>query len=316
MNQNKLGVTVDLKDPEQRDWLRDYCVGEADVVIQNMRPGRVEANGLGAVDLIAGNDRLVYCNMGAFGRVGPLSDRAGYDPLMQACSGLMSITGEDGRPPVRVGVSIIDMGTGLWCAVGILAALLRREQTGKGCVIDGSLYETALSWVTNQVTTVQVDNRNPVRLGSGVRGIAPYQAYRCADGYLVVAAPNDRLFERLCAALGHREWSTDTRFESNQLRSRHLKELNALIEPRFESALRSHWQGVLDEAELPNAPVQSITEMMSHEQTEALGMLQQLDSGEPKLMGVPLSFDGVRPGLRTMAPNLGEHNKQIKGSAT
>lgn len=315
MNQGKLGITVDLKDSTQRDWLRERCVREADVVIQNMRPGRVEANGLGALDLIAGNDRLVYCNMGAYGGVGPLSERAGYDPLMQACGGVMSLTGEKDRPPVRVGVSIIDMGTGLWCAIGILAALLRRASTGKGCVVDGSLYETALAWVTVQAVAAQIDKCDPEPQGSGVGGVAPYQAYRCADGHLVVAAPNDRLFERLCRVLGHPEWPCDARFASNQLRYRHLEELNGLLGPRFQSRPRLHWQRLLDEAGLPNAPVQSVLEMMSSEQTQALGMLQQLHPGEPKLMGVPLSFDGVRPALRSMAPGLGEHNEQIKGGA-
>jgi crotonobetainyl-CoA:carnitine CoA-transferase CaiB-like acyl-CoA transferase len=312
MNQNKLGITVDLKDPLDREWLRAYCVREADVVIQNMRPGRVEANGLGAVDLIAGNDRLVYCNMGAFGKVGPLKDQAGYDPLMQAFGGLMTVTGEPDRPPVRVGVSLIDMGTGLWSAIGILSALLRREQTGKGCVVDTSLYETALAWLTNAVATVQVDNQNPERLGSGARGIAPYQAYRCRDGYLVVAAPNDRLFERLCSVLELPMLPIDTRFNSNQLRFKNLSELNATLEPVFEARSRQHWQTRLDASGIPNSPVQSVLEMMAHEQTEALGMLQQLDTTEPKLMGVPLSFDGQRPQIRSMAPALGEHNEQIK----
>jgi crotonobetainyl-CoA:carnitine CoA-transferase CaiB-like acyl-CoA transferase len=312
MNQNKLGITVDLKDPLDRDWLRAYCIREADVVIQNMRPGRVEANGLGALDLIAGNDRLVYCNMGAFGKAGPLKDRAGYDPLMQAFGGLMTVTGEPGRPPVRVGVSLIDMGTGLWSAIGILSALLRREHSGKGCVVDASLYETALAWLTNAVATVQVDNQNPERLGSGARGIAPYQAYRCSDGYLVVAAPNDRLFERLCTVLDQQQLPSDPRFSGNQKRFNNLAELNASLAPVFEAKPRQHWQARLDESGIPNAPVQSVLEMMSHEQTEALGMLQQLEETEPKMMSVPLSFDGLRPQLRSMAPALGEHNAKIK----
>ena len=313
LNQNKHGITVDLKIDQERQWLREYCINEVDVVIQNMRPGRIEASGLGALDLVPANERLVYCNLGAFGRVGPLKENAGYDPLMQAYGGLMSITGEEGRPPVRVGVSIIDMGTGMWSAIGIISALFRRAHTGKGCIVDTSLFETALAWTTNQSTTVQVDGRDLDRLGSGARGMAPYQAYHCSDGYLVVAAPNDRLFERLCGVLNHPQWKDDSRFSTNQLRYQHLSELNEKLEPIFDTETRAHWQTKLDAAGIPSAPVQTLLETMANEQTEALGILQQLDATQPKMMGVPLSFDGERPKLRSMAPDLGEHNNQIKG---
>ena len=313
MNQNKLGITVDLRDPDDRAWLRAYCAREADVVIQNMRPGKIDALGLGPTDLIAENDRLIYCNMGAFGNVGPFKERAGYDPLMQAFSGLMSFTGESERPPIRVGVSIIDMGTGMWCAIGILCALLRRATTDKGCVIDASLYETALSWVTNQATTVQVDGREAEKQGSGARGIAPYQAYQCSDGFMIVAAPNDRLFKTLCEVLAHPEWAKDARFASNQLRYTNLAELNALIEPELAARSRADWQNRLDTAGLPNAPVQGLLEMMAHAQTEALGILSRINADEPRMMGIPLSFNGERPKIRAMAPALGEHNVLIKG---
>ena len=313
MNQNKHGITIDFKNSQQRQWLREYCISHADVVIQNMRPGRIEESGLGALELVSANQRLVYCNLGAFGRVGPLKDNAGYDPLMQAYGGLMSITGEEGRPPVRVGVSIIDMGTGMWSAIGIISALFRRAGTGQGCVVDASLFETALAWTTNQSTTVQVDHRDLERLGSGARGMAPYQAYHCSDGYLVVAAPNDRLFHRLCAALNYLQWKDEPRFSTNQLRFQHLVELNEKLEPVFNTESRSYWQKKLNAAGIPCAPVQTLLETMADQQTQALGILQQTDSTQPKMMGLPLSFDGERPKLRSMAPELGEHNHQIKG---
>ena len=313
MNQNKQGITVDLKNSEQRQWLFEYCIARADVVIQNMRPGRIEEIGLGPLDLTSANKRLIYCNLGAFGRVGPLKDNAGYDPLMQAYGGLMSITGEEGRPPVRVGVSIIDMGTGMWSAIGIISALFRREETGQGCVVDCSLFETALAWTTNQMTTVQVDQRDLERLGSGARGMAPYQAYQCSDGYLVIAAPNDRLFERLCVVLNHPEWKNDPRFKTNQSRFANLLELNEFLEPILINETRSYWQNKLATTGIPCAPVQTLLETISDQQTQALGILQQTNAGEPKMMGIPLSFDGERPELRSMAPSLGEHNHRIKG---
>ena len=312
LNRDKRGITINLRDANERKWLRDFCIEEADIVLQNMRPGSVDKHGLGADELTSANPRLIYCNIGAFGKVGPLAGSPGYDPLMQAYGGIMSITGEDGRPPIRVGTSIVDMGTGLWCVVGILAAIRRRGEAGKGCIVDASLYETAVAWMTNSVSSAGVDGRNPERQGSGARGMAPYQAYACSDGYLVIAAPNDRLFERLSGVLDQPEWPSDPRFETNQKRYTNLTALNALIEPIVAKYPREHWQGVFDEAGIPNAPVQQVLEMMTDPQTEALGIIQQGGDKDPRLMGMPLNFDGIRPPLSRYAPSLGEHNDEIK----
>jgi crotonobetainyl-CoA:carnitine CoA-transferase CaiB-like acyl-CoA transferase len=311
-NRDKRGVTVDIKDEADREWLRRYCIEQADVVIQNMRPGLAAKHGLGADELTAANPRLVYCNMGAFGRLGPLAGRPGYDPLMQAFGGIMSVTGEEGRPPIRVGTSIVDMGTGMWSVIGILSALNRRHATGTGCIVDTSLYETALGWMTHHASTVQVTGENPDRQGSGARGMAPYQAYQCEDGWLVVAAPNDRLFTKLSAVLGHREWPADERFSGNQQRYRNLPALNALIEPIIRERAREQWRAALEEAGIPCAPVRTTLEMMDEAQTRALGMLQRLDPARPELMGLPVSFDGDRPAMRNFAPRLGEHNEEVK----
>ena len=312
LNRDKRGITVDLKEETERVWLRRLCVCDADVVVQNLRPGTVERYGLGAAELTRENPRLVYCNLGAFGDRGPLRDQPGYDPLMQACGGIMSVTGEEGRPPVRVGTSIIDMGTGMWCAIGILAALKRRADTGKGCVVDASLYETALAWMTAHATVVQASGRSPGRQGSGVRGLAPYQAYACSDGYLVVAAPNERLFSRLAGVLGHPEWPADPRFDTNQERYRNLAALNRLIEPLFAGKPRAHWQERLEAAGVPSAPVRAAAEVLEHEQTLALDMLQSLPGDSLRLMGMPLRFDGERPPLRSTAPSLGQHDAEVK----
>lgn len=311
-NRDKRGVTVDIKDGTDREWLRRYCIDQADVVIQNMRPGLAATHGLGADELTAANPRLIYCNMGAFGRMGPLAGRPGYDPLMQAFGGIMSVTGEEGRPPIRVGTSIVDMGTGMWSVIGILSALNRRHASGTGCIVDTSLYETALGWMTHHASTVQVTGENPDRQGSGARGMAPYQAYQCADGWLVVAAPNDRLFTKLSAVLAHPEWPADERFSGNQDRYRNLGALNALIEPIIRERTREQWRAALEEAGIPCAPVRTTLEMMDEAQTRALGMLQRLDPERPELMGLPVSFDGDRPAMRNFAPRLGEHNEEVK----
>jgi crotonobetainyl-CoA:carnitine CoA-transferase CaiB-like acyl-CoA transferase len=313
LNREKRGITVDLTDPEEQQWLRDYCIKEADVVIQNMRPGRIEKYELDGETLTQASPRLVYCNLGAFGNRGPLKDHAGYDPLMQAYGGLVSITGEEGQPPIRVGTSIIDMGTGMWSVIGILAALTRLAETDKGCIVDASLYETSVAWLNNAAATAGAEGRNPVRQGSGARGMAPYQAYACADGHLIIAAPNDRLFERLSKVLGHPEWPDEPRFNSHQNRYSNLAKLNALIEPIIVEHPRDHWRKALDDVGIPSAPVQKTLEMMADPQTEALGIIQQFGDEGIRLMGMPLSFDGERPPLGRYAPTLGEHNKEIKG---
>lgn len=314
LNSEKRAITVDLKNEKESSWLREFCISQADVIVQNLRPGHVDRYGLGAGELTRANPRLIYCNLWPFGNAGPMKERPGYDPLMQALGGIMSVTGEEGRPPVRVGPSMIDMGTGMWCVIGILAALNRRRETGKGCVIDASLYETSLGWMANAVPTVQATGKSPERQGTTARGMAPYQAYECADGYLIVAAPNDRLFERLSVVLGHPEWPEDSRFETNQKRWENLDALNALMEPILREHGREVWRAKLDEAGVPSAPVRDTLEMMSDAQTQALKIIQHPDGSGPELMGLPLSFDGTRPVLRRFAPALGEHDAEIKGT--
>ena len=313
LNAGKHSVTVDLYDDEQRATLRKFIIEQADVVVQNLRPGQVEKMGLGADELLAEKETLIYVNSGAFGNKGPLNMRPGYDPLMQAFGGIMSVTGEEGRPPVRVGTSIVDMGTGMWCAMGVLAALQNLNRTGKGGRIDASLYETALGWMNYHAVSYFGDGTIAERRGTSGPGMAPYQAYRCADGYLIIAAPNDRLFARLCGILGHPDWPTDERFDINRNRWNNRDTLNGLIEETTLSKPMAEWQATLDEAGIPNAPLQSIDAVVAHPQTEALDIIQETEDGQFKLMGMPLSFDGVRPPQPNGAPELGAHNDDVFG---
>jgi crotonobetainyl-CoA:carnitine CoA-transferase CaiB-like acyl-CoA transferase len=305
LNRDKRSLALDLKDRDQRARLLRLLEGETDVVIQNFRPGVTARLGLDAERLMSVNPRLIYCSIRAFGASGPLRDHPGYDPLMQAFGGIMDVTGEEGREPVRAGTSVVDMGTGMWCAIGILAMLQRRAVTGTGGVVDTSLFETALAWMSYHAAGVQATGERPVRRGSGIQGLAPYQAYACRDGWLMVAAPNDGLFRRLAAALGHPQWPDDPRFASNPERCRNLAALNALIAPLLAERTRAEWQASLDAAGVPSAPVQGIDEALAHPQTAALGIVQQSGSSLP-LIGLPLSFDGLRPPLRNPAPALGE----------
>lgn len=311
-NRGKNSLEVDLRNAEQTSNLRDWIVNEADVVLQNLRPGVVKRAGLDETQLCARNPQLIYCNVRAYGDAGPMRDQPGYDPLMQAFAGLMSVTGEPGQRPVRVGTSIIDKGTGLWCVIGILTMLERRHRTGQGGVVDASLLETALAWMGFHVTDLEATGTVPVAEGSGVRGIAPYQAYSCSDADLVVAAANDRLFQELASVLGHPDWVLDPRFGTNPARYRNLKALNAMIEPIFLSKQRSFWQEKLVSVGIPCAPLQTLDEVIKHPQVKALGLIESNGKSGLSMVGLPLSFNNRRPPPASEAPKLGSYNEVFK----
>jgi crotonobetainyl-CoA:carnitine CoA-transferase CaiB-like acyl-CoA transferase len=240
MNRNKRSACFDLKNPEDKRKVLDL-IAYADIVIQNLRPGLIERCGLDANSMRALHPRLIYCNLGAFGTMGPLRGSTGYDPLIQAFSGIMSVTGEAGRPPIRVGPSIIDMGSGLWCVIGILAALAQRGQTGLGSTVDTSLYETALAWMNIPLATSMAAGREGGKSGSETPMLAPYRAYQASDRYIVIAAGNDNLFRRLCAAVNRTGWSVDSRFVTNAQRVINRVALNALLDDLIITQTERHW---------------------------------------------------------------------------
>jgi crotonobetainyl-CoA:carnitine CoA-transferase CaiB-like acyl-CoA transferase len=315
LNRNKRSVAVDLKNAGERDALRKFIIDRADFVIQNLRAGVVEKFGLDSASLTVAKPSLIYCNLAAFGRRGPRADKPGYDPLMQAFGGVMSITGHDGDEPVRVGPAIIDKGSAMWLIIGALAALNRRNATGQGCVIDGSLYETALHWMAVPTAQYLASTKVPRRMGSENLALAPYRAFEASDGWLVIAAGNDGQFARLAQALGRAEWANDARFRTNPDRVVNREAINKLVADAIRKHPRAHWQGLLDEAAVPCAPVLSIAEVLDHPQSRALGMLQQAPDGGLSLMGLPISFDGERPALRNSAPKLGDATEVVLGKA-
>jgi crotonobetainyl-CoA:carnitine CoA-transferase CaiB-like acyl-CoA transferase len=307
LNRNKLSITADLKDEGQLAKLKALMLN-ADVVLQNMRPGLVSRYGLGAEQLRLENPRLIYCNLGAFGSVGPLKDSTGYDPLVQAFSGIMSVTGENGRPPVRVGPSIIDQGAGMWSVIGILTALINRNNTAQGCTVDTSLYETALSWMTIPIASALASGKEPGKSGSETPMLVPYRAFSTADRFVVIAAGNNNLFSRLVSVLGHPEWANDERFRDNSDRVANRVELNALIEDVVCTQPADHWVSTLDAVGVPCAPVQTVSQVLAHPQTSALGMMPQTPDGQLQLIATPLQFDGHRPAVRSSPPSLGAHS--------
>jgi crotonobetainyl-CoA:carnitine CoA-transferase CaiB-like acyl-CoA transferase len=315
LNRNKRSAVVNLKDPAERECLRRLILERADVVIQNLRPGSAAEFGLDADTLRALKPALIYCTIGAFGAAGPLKDRPGYDPLMQAFGGLMSVTGEPEQQPVRVGTSIIDMASGMWSVIGVLAALFQRGGGGAGVSIDTSLYETALGWMCYHAANYQASGELPKRQGSGAAMIVPYRGYASKDGFIVIAAGNDKLFASLATLLGHPEWIDDPRFRTNPDRVANQDVLYRRIEELVAQRTSQEWQEILDAAGVPNAPMQTIAEVLAHPQTKALAMLQPSPDGAIELLGLPISFDGVRPPFRRSPPALGAHTTDIMEEA-
>jgi len=315
INRNKRSIIIDIKDPAELARLKDLIHERGDIFFHNLRPGTAGNFGLDGESLLARTPRLIHCTVGAFGRQGPLSRRPGYDPLMQAFGGVISVTGEPGRPPVRVGVPIIDFGTAHWCVIGILAAVNRRHATGKGGIVDASLYETALAWQTILAAVHGATGTVPQRMGSGTPITTPYRAFETADGYLIIACANDRLYVKLCEVLGKPEWATDPRFAANRERIKHRDLLEGMIQEIIIGKPRAVWEEALTEAGIPNAPIQDLGEIVAHPQTSALGMMLPVaEYPGMMLMGLPLSFEGHRPPIRRRPPGHGEHADEIFNS--
>jgi crotonobetainyl-CoA:carnitine CoA-transferase CaiB-like acyl-CoA transferase len=280
-------------------------VDRADVFVQSLRPGAAEQHGFGAAAVRARNPRLVYCSIGAFGSRGPLRDQPGYDPLLQAATGIMSVTGLDDQPPVRVGVSLVDFGTGVWAALGIMAALMQ----GEGALVEVSLYETALSLLSYQLVGYLGTGEVPGREGSAFAQIAPYQVFATSDGELMIVAGNDKLFRGLCAVLGLDALADDERFLTNPDRVRNRAELIAALEPAVQRRATDELLPALVAAGIPASPVRNVGEAAEHEQTRALEMLQQLDG--LTTVAHPVSVDGERVRQAGPPPALGAHTAEI-----
>ena len=312
INHGKSSISMSFGNPEEVTLLKALIERRADVVLQNLKAGGVEKYGLGATQLMADKPSLVYCNLGAFGTSGPLRDKPGYDPLVQALGGLMSFLGVPGEPLSRIPVSVNDMGTGLWAAVGVLAALFRRHISGAGEVVDVSLYETALGWGGVQIADYLASGVLPGRWGSGTAAIVPHQAFECADATIMVAAGNDGLFRKLCAVLGIAGLADDARFATNGARVSNREALIELLQRAFRAKPASYWLDALDAASIPSGPIQTIDQVVVHEQTLALDLLRRTSDDALTVVGLPISFGGVRPGNIGRTPGLGEHNHLLE----
>ena len=307
VNRNKRSITVDLKDKASVAWVVELA-GQADVLVQNLRPGALDELGLGPTTLIERYPRLIYCSVWAFGARGPLKLKPGYEPMVQAFSGLMMMNGDEGGPPTRIGTSILDYGTGMWAAMGTLAALVRRERTGRGGVVDASLFETGLAWLKGHHASFRASGAVPERHRTGSNRVVPFQAFETKTGPLIVAAGNDRLFVKLAGVLGHPEWVKDPRFVTNAARVEHRAMLCAMIDEIFATRPKGEWIDRLEADGVPCAVINSLPDAAAHAQTAALDMIQPMPGDDFALVALPLSFDGRRPRIHRAPPAIGQHN--------
>jgi crotonobetainyl-CoA:carnitine CoA-transferase CaiB-like acyl-CoA transferase len=311
VNANKRSITVDLKDRAAVEWLITL-IGDADVVVQNLRPGSIDEIGLGADALTRRFPRLIYCSVWAFGNTGPMRLKPGYEPMLQAFSGLMMMNGDEGGPPTRVGTSILDYGTGVWAAVGVLAALVRRAATGQGCVVDASLYETGLAWLKGAYASFSTSGVIPERHRTGSHRVVPFESFETSTGPIIVAAGNDRLFVKLATVLGRPEWAKDPKYVTNATRVANKAELIAEIARIFRTASKGEWIDRLEAAGVPCAVINTLPDAASTPQADALGIVQKVPGHDYTLIGLPLSFDGARPMIRRPPPAIGEHDAEVR----
>jgi crotonobetainyl-CoA:carnitine CoA-transferase CaiB-like acyl-CoA transferase len=313
-NRNKRGIAVDMKTPEGVEIVRDLAEG-TDVLIENFRTGTMEKFGLSYEILSEKNPRLIFCSVSAFGRSGPRAYEAGYEALMQAFTGIMSITGDPGGTPARCGISVLDLSTAALSAFGIMAALYDRQRTGLGQRIDSSLMSTALGILNYHAESYYYDGTVPRALGSGHSSIAPYRNYRCSDGqWVFVAGGNDRLWRRMADALGIGSLVDDPKYATNPDRVRNRDELDSIVEEAVSRFDRPELLEALEAAGVPAAPVNTVDQVLADPQVDALDMVWHTShpvKGKLPLVGFPLSFSRSKSSLRRDAPRQGEHTDEI-----
>jgi crotonobetainyl-CoA:carnitine CoA-transferase CaiB-like acyl-CoA transferase len=317
-NRNKRGIAVDLKRAEGVAIIRRLAL-RADVLVENFRTGAMEQFGLGYEVLAAQNPRLVYCSVSAFGRTGPRAEEAGYEALMQAFAGIMSITGEPGGAPVRCGVSFVDLTTGILGTLGVMSALRVRDQTGRGQRVDGSLLDTAVGLLNYQVQNYVLAGAEPKALGSAHPSLSPYRNFRCRDGqWIFVAGANDRLWKKLATAIGLEDLVRDPRFATNPARVTHRDELEAKVAEAVARFDRDDLVAILHAVDVPATPVNTVAQVLADPQMASRPTMRQTvhpKLGSIPIVGMPIGFSAIDPGVRRPPPALGEHTDEVLAEA-
>lgn len=313
LNRNKRSLALNLKHPRGRALFVELA-RRADVLIENFRPGTVRNLGIDYDTLVGHNPCLIYLSASGYGQTGPYSQRPGLDLILQAMSGLMSTTGEERGPPVKVGVPICDLTAALYGAYAVLAALLVRQRTGEGQFIDVSLYEAGVSLAVWEAASYWTTGDLPGRLGSAHRASAPYQAFRTADGYITIGATSPPLWSRLCRALGLAHLEQDVRFATNAARRARYRELAGLIEAVTVTQPGAHWYRLLDEAGVPCGVLQTYDQVLADPHLDARRFFVDLPhprAGNVRALGSPARLSKTPPRLRRAGPLLGEHSAEV-----
>jgi crotonobetainyl-CoA:carnitine CoA-transferase CaiB-like acyl-CoA transferase len=313
VNRNKKSLALDLKSPEGKDLLRRLAY-KSDVLIENFRPGTMERLGLGEKDLRGAHPRLIYASLSAFGADGPMSASPGYDLIVQAWGGLMSITGLPDGEPTKVGVAIIDVIAGLMLGKAICAALYARERLGVGQKLDTSLLEAQVACLVNAGSNYLIGGQIPGRYGNAHPSIVPYQSFKTADGYLVVGVASETIWKRFCFAIGRADLIDHPRFVKNAERVAHRDELLKMLGEIFSSRDSKTWSQILQEAEVPCAPVQTVDQVFNDPQVSHRDMLAEMEhpsAGKIKMAGIPVKFSATPATLRLPPPRLGEHTQNV-----
>ncbi|MEM8985114.1 MAG: CoA transferase [Pseudomonadota bacterium] len=316
LNRNKRGVAVNLKDPRGVEIVRELIRG-SDIVVENFRKGAMERLGLGYEDLKSINPGLIYCSVSGFGRTGPYADKGGYDVVAQAMGGIMSVTGEkEGRPPVKAGVAVADIGAGMFAALGILAAYINRQQTGQGQCVETSLFETAASFMVWPAASYLADGSIAKPMGTAHPLDAPYQAFQASDGWFMVGGANQANWLRLVKAIDAPHLADDPRFRDNPDRVKNLEALVEALTAIFVEQPVAHWIAVLEGASVPTGPIYNVEQMLADPQLEARGMITQVEHktlGAVKTLGLPIKFTETPVQFNRGAPVLGEHTSEVLG---
>jgi crotonobetainyl-CoA:carnitine CoA-transferase CaiB-like acyl-CoA transferase len=318
-NRNKRSIAIDLASEAGADLIKRLAA-QADVVVENYKPGDLARKGLDYDAIRQVKPDIIWCSVTGFGQTGPYADRVGYDFLVQAMGGIMSITGapeEQGGEPTKVGVGVADLMCGMYAGVGILAALRHRDRTGEGQFIDISLFDTQIAWLVNAATNYLVSGKRPGRLGNQHPNIVPYQPFRAADGYLCVAVGNDRQFAAFCEVIGLPELAADDRFHANPSRVKNRKALEALLAPAIARRPVNEWTGALLAVGVPAGPLLSVDEALRDEHTLARGMVIEMEDEQAaaklRLLGNPLHMSATPPSYRSPPPHLNADRDSVLG---
>ena len=313
VNRNKRGIVINLKTGEGKNILRDLAL-QSDVLVENFRQGTLEKFGLDFATLHELNPKLIYCSITGFGQTGSMRDKPGYDFMIQALGGLMSITGEPEGEPMKTGVAVVDLFAGQNAIIAILAALQARTLTGRGQHLDISLFDSQLGWLANVASNYLISGKLPQRHGNAHPNIVPYQSFQADDGWFAIAVGNDKQFEALCKVIGKLEWAGDPRFAKNSGRVENREEIIPLLASIFKTASVSEWLTKLDEAQIPCGPIQNFEQVFSMPTVKEREMLVKMDHptiGELPLVGSPLKMSDTPVEYRLPPPLMGEHTEEV-----